>query len=369
MREFRFLIYGATGYSGRLIAEEAVRRGHRPLVAGRSAEKLRLLESTLGLPTQVLSLDDPAGLRAATARVDLVLHAAGPFVETARPLRDACLDTGTSYADITGEIPVFEDSFAADARARRAGERGVALMSGVGFDVVPTDCLARHVAEAVESPTRLELGILGIGQPSSGTALSALEGLPRGNHVRRGGQLVPVPMGHDARQLRFPSGERTVMAVPWGDLSTAYRTTGIGDIVTYMAFSPGQVALTRHAGPVLRRVLSVDPLRALAARLVQQLVSSPDEAATQSGRAELWARASNDRGQSRQAWMVTIDGYRFTAQAAVRCVERLLEDRPVGALTPAGAFGADFALEIEGTRRAAFAEALTGAAGHAGAAL
>ncbi|MEP6985562.1 MAG: saccharopine dehydrogenase NADP-binding domain-containing protein, partial [Chloroflexota bacterium] len=97
-----WMIYGATGYTGKLVAEEAVRRGHKPLLAGRSAAKLRPLAESLGLEYAVVSLDDADALAKAVGSVELVYNAAGPFIFTSDRILRACLQTGVHYLDITG---------------------------------------------------------------------------------------------------------------------------------------------------------------------------------------------------------------------------------------------------------------------------
>ncbi|MGA9524467.1 MAG: saccharopine dehydrogenase NADP-binding domain-containing protein [Myxococcaceae bacterium] len=349
MSEQRWLLYGAYGYTGELLAEEAVRRGHRPTLAGRSAAKLEPLARRLGLPSVVVDLEDRGGLRKALEGHALALHAAGPFVHTAAPMLWACLDAGAHYLDITGEIPVFEQTFAHDKQAR---ERNVALISGVGFDVVPTDCMARYVSERVKDARALHLAFDAVGSPSAGTTLSALEGLPQGGRVRRGGMLVPWPLGKGARTVRFPgSSVRTVVPIPWGDLVTAFHTTGIPDITTYMSMPPRKAAVLRVAGPGLQLALRSRGVRHAAAALVRRTVKGPNAAQREAGRSRVWARAENDRGEFAEAWLETLEGYDFTARSGIRAVEKTLELRPRGATTPARAFGADFVLEIEGTRR------------------
>ncbi|KAB2863717.1 MAG: NAD(P)H-binding protein, partial [Anaerolineae bacterium] len=138
MANNRWILYGAYGYTGELVAEEALKRGHTPILAGRSAEKLIPLAERLGLEYRVFSLDDTPALKNALADVDLVFHAAGPFIYTASPMLDACIETGTHYVDITGEILVFRKTFKRDEAAR---QKNIALISGVGFDIIPTDCL------------------------------------------------------------------------------------------------------------------------------------------------------------------------------------------------------------------------------------
>ncbi|MCY1073063.1 saccharopine dehydrogenase family protein [Archangium lansingense] len=344
----RWLLYGATGYTGVLIAEEAVRRGHRPVLAGRSREKLAPLAARLGLDSVAVGLEDARGLVSALEGLPLVVHAAGPFVHTSEPMVQACLAAGAHYLDITGEIPVFENTFRHDAEAKR---RGVVLMSGVGFDVVPTDCLALYVAQKVPGAHELELAIAAVAQASPGTTKSMLEGLPSGGFVRRGGQLQPWPMGQGVRRVRFSDKERTVIPIPWGDLATAWHSTGIPNITTYMAQPAAVAQAVRFAFPVLRRLLSVGAVREGLTKLVEARVRGPDEALRQRGRSQVWAQARAPDGRRAEAVLETPEAYAFTAVATVRAVEEVLAGERRGALTPAQAFGADFVLSIEGARR------------------
>ena len=344
----RWMLYGASGYTGALLAEEAVRRGHRPVLAGRSLERLRPLAERLGLEAVGVALDDPAALRGAVEGCALVLHAAGPFVRTSRPMLRACLDVGAHYLDITGEVPVFENTFRHHAEAL---ERAVTLMSGVGFDVVPTDCLAAHVAERVPGARELELAFAAHGGASAGTVKSALEAVPGGGRVRRAGVLRAWPMGQGLKRVRFSDRTRTVMPVPWGDLETAWHTTGIPDITTYMAL-PAPVAVgMRLSYPLLRRLFAVSTVKDAAVRLVEQRVKGPDAHARAQGRSYLWARARAEDGRSAEAWLETLEGYALTARTGVLAVEGVLAGAPRGAHTPARAFGKDFILGVEGTRR------------------
>jgi short subunit dehydrogenase-like uncharacterized protein len=224
--------------------------------------------------------------------------------------------------------------------------------------VVPTDCLAAYVANRVANPSQLEIAIAAIGRPSPGTTKSSFEGMLRGGLVRRNGLLVAHPMGKGARTIRFSDRERNVVPIPWGDLVTAHRTTGIPNITTYMAF-PKNVAtlmsstwwLQDVASPLTRAVLGSNSVKQRVMRTIEQKVQGPDAQARERGRSFVWARAQNEQGESAEAWLDTLEGYVFTAVAGVRIVERLLEKNLAGALTPALAFGPDFVLEIPSTRR------------------
>lgn len=341
------MIYGAYGYTGELIAEEALRRGHRPLLAGRSEAKLRPLAERLNLEWKAVDLGDAEGLRQAVAEVDLVYHAAGPFSYTSEPMVRACLEAKTNYVDVTGEFRVFEATLAEDARAKEAK---VALISGVGFDVVPTDCLAKYVADAAPGSTELEIGFALLGETSRGTMKTTIEGLAGGNYARRNGVIVERPLGADIREVRFSEKTMLAASIPWGDIATAYRTTGIPNITVYIGLPRAVARLLGATGRWLPKVLSFDPLRKAALGLVDRVMTGPGEAARERGRSLAWARASGN-GSAKEAWLSLAEGYIVTARAGVLSVERVLTNRPVGALTPAQAFGADFILEIEGTKR------------------
>jgi short subunit dehydrogenase-like uncharacterized protein len=347
MSASNWMIYGAYGYTGTLLAEEAVRRGHRPILAGRSATKLKPLAERLGLEWNAVALDNTAALHEAVRGVSAVMHAAGPYSRTCAPMLNACLAGITNYLDVTGEIKVFEHVFEHD---QQAWDREIALIPGVGYDVVPSDCLVNYVAGKITDPAHLEIGVYARGGASPGTVKTALDGQLSSGYIRRSGTLQPHPFGKGAKKIDFPIGARMAMPIPWGDLATAYRSTGIPNITTYMAFPPGIIRLSRWTAPVFK-LLKAGFIREVAMRLVEASITGPDAAARESGRSYFWAQVSNNEGQSTEAWMSAVEGYTLTARAGIRAVERVLAERPRGAFTPAQAFGADFALEIEGTTR------------------
>lgn len=353
MANSRWMIYGAYGYTGRLVCQEALRRGHKPVLAGRSEAPLISLTKHLGLDYLVLDLKNEAQLAQTLKDFDLVFHAAGPFIYTSAPMIRACLESKTHYIDITGEISVFEHTFSLDQEARK---QGIVLLSGSGFDVVPSDCVARYVAEKIQQPQFLEIAIASTGHASLGTSRTMLEHLPKGTYIRQSGELVRFPDGKGKRVVSFPDRSRTVLPISWGDLSTAYRTTQIPNIITYMAVPKNVATLMKILGPVSREVFSFSACRTLAGKWLEKTIHNPDEQTRQKAKAYVWAQATNLSGQSAQVAIETPEGYSFTAMAGVRCVEKILTQQSSnspyqGALTPANAFGKDFILEIEGCKR------------------
>lgn len=342
-----WMVYGASGFTGRLIAREAVRRGHRPLLAGRSAEKVRILADELGLAHRVFDLSDAASVRQNLQGMRAVLHCAGPFVRTGEPMMRACIAAGAHYLDITGEIPVFQKAFSLHEEAAGAGS---VLLPGVGFDVIPTDCLARYVASRLPGANRLELAFAAVASPSPGTARSMVEMLPEGTLVRQQGKLVAIGPGQGGRMIRFSDKERHCIPVAWGDLETAVHTTGLKEITTYMAFPRLLSRMMSWTGPALQALLRFDPLRNAAAALAHMAMSGPGAAEQAQGRSHIYACASNGR-EKREAWLETMEAYAFTAKSAVLALERTVSSGLRGYSTPALAFGEDFVLQIEGSIR------------------
>lgn len=213
-----WMIYGANGYTGRLVAEQAQREGLTPLLGGRNPAALHALGSQLGLECRVFDLGDPQACREALDQVKVVAHCAGPFSATSTPMIAACRAAGTHYVDITGEIAVFEQAHAGDAEAREAG---IVVCPGVGFDVIPTDCLAACLKEALPDAQRLALGFDTGSGLSTGTAKTSVEGLKFGGKIRENGRLRDVPLGYKRRDIDFGRGLRHAVTIPWGDVATA----------------------------------------------------------------------------------------------------------------------------------------------------
>src|SRR5437764_2804206 len=260
-RSESFIIYGANGYTGELIAREAVRRGHRPVIAGRNADKLAPLAKELGLEPRAFPLDKPR-----LDGIDAVLHCAGPFVHTSAPMVRACLDAGVHYLDITGEIAVFEAIMSMNDAAIRAG---VTLIPGVGFDVVPTDCLAGMLAAKLPGATELELAFYSPGaELSRGTLKTMIESIDEGGAIRRDGKIVRVSPAYEAKEILFSTGPRMAMTIPWGDVSTAFHTTGLPNIRVYTGASPKSLARMRRIRFLLP-LLGITPVK----RLLQAFVN------------------------------------------------------------------------------------------------
>jgi len=340
-----WMLYGANGYTGELIAGRAVADGLRPVLAGRNQPAIEKLAGRLGLEHRVFDLDDPDTVARNLEGMALVLLTAGPFSATSEPMVTACLRARVHYLDITGEIAVFEACKARDAEAKA---RGVVVLPGVGFDVVPSDCLARALAEALPGAVRLELAFQAPGSMSRGTLKTMLEQVGRGAQVRRRGKLETIAADALQRTIEFGGKPRTTVAIGWGDVSTAYHSTGIGDITVYMAMPPAQLRglkVMNMLAPVLRRPTVVKLLKAIVGRTVH----GPNEAVRESAHADLWGKATGAEGQSVEGRLRTPEGYKTTMITALACVRRMLAERPEpGYQTPSSAFGAGLIRHLPG---------------------
>ncbi len=343
------LIYGANGYTGELIARMAVEQGLHPVLAGRNREAVGALAGELGLESRVANLDEPGELDAALAGMAAVIHCAGPFWRTATQMVDACLRNRVHYLDITGEIAVFEALHARDEEARAAG---IMLLPGSGFDVVPTDCLAAHLKRRLPTATHLVLAFQGLGGVSRGTMTTMAENLGKGpgGAVRREGRITPVPGAWKTREIDFGRGPRLAMTIPWGDVSTAYYSTGIPNIEVYMAASKSMVRglrVARHLGWLLR----AGPVQGLVKRRIRSGPPGPSPEERARGVSLLWGMAE-DGEQRVETRMRTPEGYTLTAMTALLIAGKVLAgNAPPGFQTPSLAYGPDLILEIEGVER------------------
>lgn len=344
----KFLLYGANGYTGRLIAREAVVRGLRPILAGRNADAVGVPARELGLEQRIFSLDDATATRTALEGVAAVLHCSGPFARTATPMVDACLSARVHYLDITGEIGVFESLAARDTEAMASG---ILLMPGVGFDVVPSDCLAAHLHRRLPGAKHLALGFHGIGRYSRGTATTIVENLHRGGCMRREGVLTSVPAAWRTRDIDFGQGPTLAVTIPWGDVSTAYRSTGIGNIEVYTAVARRELRfmrLSRHLGWALRSSLVQNFLK----RRIQAGPPGPSDEERAKGYTLLWGEVDDAQGRRMVSRLWGPEGYTFTMLTALAVLARVLAgDAPPGYQTPSLAYGADFVLDVPGVER------------------
>lgn len=346
MSNTHWMIYGANGYTGRLVAEEAQRQGLTPILAGRNPASLHALGSVLGLECRVFDLADRDATHAALNGVAVVANCAGPFSATAAPMIEACIASGAHYVDITGEISVFEHAHGLDEVARAAG---IALCPGVGFDVIPTDCIAACLKEAMPEATHLALGFDTGSGLSPGTAKTTVEGLKLGGKIREAGQLRDVPLGYKRRDIDFGRGLKHAVTIPWGDVATAFYSTGIGDIEVYLPVPPA-AAIGMRAMDKLRPLLGRERVQEWLKAQVDKRVAGPDELTRSRLRTWVWGEVRNARGERRTARLETANGYDVTIHGVLLAVRHLLaQPGAAGYFTPSKLFGARCVEQLPGS--------------------
>jgi short subunit dehydrogenase-like uncharacterized protein len=342
------IIYGAYGFTGELITENAVKKGLKPLLAGRNEEKLRALANRFGLEYAVFDVNEKEKLVAALQGKKVLLHCAGPFAHTYKQMINACLQTQTHYLDITGEIAVFEGAAARSEEARKAG---IMLMPGTGFDVVPSDCIAAYLKQQLPDATHLKLAFTSLGRMSRGTSLTMAENLGAGGAVRKNGKIINVPNAYKVQN--FPFGDRVLPAatIPWGDVSTAYHSTKIPNIETYVSVAPSLIK-SMKLGNYLGWLLSSSLVQKYLKAQINKRKPGPDEKERQAGHSIFYGEVENAKGEKRSAGMTSAEGYSLTAATAVNIAEKVLNGNfKIGYMTPSMAYGADLILEIPGTKR------------------
>ncbi len=340
------MIYGAYGYSGRLIAELARQKGLSPILAGRDPAKTKTLADALGLESRSFGLDDPALITRALEDVDAVVHCAGPFSATSRPMIEGCIAAQAHYFDITGEAFVFEHAHSS-AVSDAATRADVIICPGVGFDVVPTDCVAKTLAEAMPDAGTLELAFSGGSRFSPGTAKTMVEGMGMGTWGRRDGVLVRT--GVLTREIDFGRGPTLAMSISWGDISTAYHSTGIPDITVYIPARPKMIANAKRAGR-MRLLFKLGFVQNYLKRQVDRKVRGPSDEQRAGDSTVVWGEVTNRSGRRLSALLTTANGYTVTQLAPVAIIEHLMaSEAPAGSLTPSMLMGKDFASSLEGS--------------------
>jgi len=349
MQENTFLLYGANGYTGRLIASMAHEFNLIPVLAGRSEAALSLMAKELSLDYRVVDLDDPEKLIEVLQSFKVVLHAAGPFMHTAQKMANACIKAQVHYLDITGEIGVFE---LLKKMGKQFEQIGRMVMPGVGFDVVPTDCMAKFLFDQMPNATHLKLAFASVGgKLSHGTATTMAEGMGEGGAIRENGKIIRKPLGHKGMWVNFSSKKLFTMTIPWGDISTAYTTTGIPNIETYTSVSPKTFSMLKWQG-LYNWALKLSFVRNYYKKKIKKMPAGPNEAMRQKAKSLVWGEVTNAEGHTLKANLEGPEGYTLTAISSLIILKKVLSGNfKPGYQTPAACYGADLVLEIPGVSR------------------
>lgn len=342
------LFYGITGYTGELILEEAKRQQFKAIIAGRNEEKVKILAERFGLSYRVFDLDDAAVLDTQLSDIDLVLHCAGPFHFTATPMIEACLRNNSHYLDLSGRVEGFEEAYLLHEKAVL---QKVMLMPGVGFDVVPSDCLVAHLHQQLPDATHLTLAIaMKNGGVSRGTALSTIENLANGATIRKNGKIISVPLGQKTRFFKFGNWYESLCATaPWGDISTAYHTANIPNIETYLATTEKGAKMMRFTKN-LKWLLKQSFIKNIAKKIIHSRPAGLNETERLLSESYFYGEVTNEKGEQKSAVLRVDDAYVNTAQVAVHIVKKIVSGNyKIGFQTPGGLYGSSLILEIKGS--------------------
>ncbi len=348
MRDYQIIIYGSYGYTGRLIADECKSRNLNVLLSGRDHDKLKDHSQASGYPFETADLRDDTALREVLKKGNVVIHCGGPFQHTAKQMVTACLATSTHYTDITGEYPVFEMLAGYDALAKQSG---ILVMPGVGFDVVPSDCLALHLKNRLPSASHLQLAFaMSKGGLSRGTSRTMIEGLGYGGIIRQNGKLKQIALGDKVMEVDFGAFKTKALCIPWGDVATAWRSTGIPNIEVYSG-QPDKLIAAARLSRWINGILRLRFIKNYLLKKTDKKPAGPDKEKRENGRSYLWGRVTDPEGNSKETRLETLSGYLLTAKTATMIAEKILTTEVrSGYYTPAQYFGEGLILEIEGTK-------------------
>lgn len=338
-----WMIYGAYGYTGELVVNEVIKNERQPILAGRNESRLKLLSAKHGLAFRAFSVDAAANH---LEGVGTLINCAGPFAETAEPLMNACLKHGIHYFDVTGEISVFQ---AASYKHDEAMRAKTVLCPGVGFDIVPTDCLAALLKRNLPEATKLELAFDFGCLPSMGTTRTAIQHISEGCIVRKEGKLKNVKLGYRIRKIPFPCSDLWAVSLPWGDVYTTQISTGIPNAVVYVALPFFACWLTRLTNP-FRRLFSRPNLQKwIISQANKFLEDGPAENTRADTHTQFWGRVSTDDGRECTGTILGPNVYNLTAETAVAIAIKAEEDdKGGGYFTASMLVGEDFLTDRDG---------------------
>jgi short subunit dehydrogenase-like uncharacterized protein len=349
MQKDKVLLYGANGYTGELIARYANEYNITPVLAGRNKTTISALAERLQLPFRIFSLNNANELQQQLLDVMVVIHAAGPFSATATQMAEACIATQTHYIDINGDISVFELIKTYDAAAKKAN---IMLLPGAGFDVIPTDCTALHLKGQLPDATHLQLAFISNGGGlSHGTATTMAQRVGEKAVIRVNGKFEKKPLGFKGMWLNTGSQQRFVMSLQWGDISTAYHTTGIPNVEVFTGIQPKVYKLLKFQF-LFNWLLRTTFIRNIIQQKINERPAGPTDEQRANGSTTVWGKVWNEKGEEKTSLLQCADGYTVTAWGSLLITEKILKGEwKAGYQTPASCYGKDLILEIPKSKR------------------
>ena len=343
-----WLIYGANGFTGKLIAEQAKREGLTPVLGGRNTAAIEGLAKALGFKAHVFACTSADAVAKELEGYAAVLHCAGPFAYTSPVMTQACAKAKCHYMDITGEMTVLESLL---SQSEFFKEAGIAVMPGVGFDVVPTDCVAAMLKQSLPLADTLTLAFQATGRMSRGTLSTMIDNLESGSCRRVFGKFQKTALGERTKHIQFLDKEKLCVGIPWGDVASAFYSTAIPNIEVYNASKPAAVQIMRLANH-LRPVLGMKPVKNLFQKMVGPSGDGPSAEVRAATFCRVWGEVSEPNGGTKVMRLQTPNGYDLTVNSALAVMKATLAGKvKPGAWTPSQAMGPEFVLTLPGVKR------------------
>ncbi len=336
----KLIVYGAYGYSAKLILENLAKKNIKPMLAGRDEYKLRKTANQFDCEYSVFDLEDHEAIKKNLEEYHTLLNCAGPFKFTAEKFFNACLETKTNYLDITGEIVIFEKAWQFN---EKANEKGITILPGVGFDVIPSDCIAAKLKEKMPDAVSLKLGFEAQGaKMSRGTHLTTLEMIDEESKIRKDGKIINVPLADITYEIKNDKIEFQGIAIPWGDVSTAFYSTGIENIEVYLGL-PKAAFVSRRLLVAGKSLLEINTVKEFLKKQLAKRTTGPSDYERQKASMLVWGEVKNSEGEKLFAAYKFIDGYELTGRGGAEAALKVLNDEvKKGTQTPSLAFGSSF---------------------------
>lgn len=334
------MIYGANGYSAQLIIEECLTKNIKPILAGRNVKSVQQLAQKYNCDFRTFDLSDDKVVDSAIEDVHTLINCAGPFKFTAKELIEACLRTKTNYLDITGEIPVLHLAF---SKLKDAIRNKIIILPSVGFDIIPTDCLAKRMSELMPDAKYLKLGLINNrGKISRGTLLTTLEFLAGKGMIRRDNKLIESGIGELTVNVKLKDFSFKGISIPWGDVYSTIYSTKISNAEVYLAVSD-LLYYFRNFAVFFLKILKIKFIKKLISAFIKKNITGPSKQERDSAKTFIWCRVENTKGEMKEEVYQVMEGYNLTAKGAVECALRVMRNNlKPGVYTPALAFGSDF---------------------------
>ncbi len=347
MAHQNWMLYGCTGYSGKLIARECHRQGLKPILAGRSESKVRQLAEEFGFEFRVFDLADSKQIESALTDCFMIFNAAGPFTQTCEPILSACLKLGVHNLSLVGEVPLLESLQKYDQAAKEAG---ITVGIGLGYDVIPTDCIANILKERMPDATHLTIMMQGTSHMSPGSTKEMIEQLGEQPFwARKNGELIESAA--KTKKIDVGLGETLAMTIAWGDISSAYFSTNIPNIEVYATLSRIEV-LMMQAISKLKPLIRIKRVQGWINKVIDLTVKGPSDFVLEETPVYFLGEVSNAKGDVIQAKLETASGYRLTYLGAVFGIKHVLENAvKTGYQTPAQLLGSNAIEQIEGSTK------------------